>query len=74
MKHQILVRPGAAGVEGEIEIPPGQYFMMGDNRDNSRDSRYFGPVPEDHLVGKAFMIWMNWDDGVDWERIGQTID
>ena len=42
--------------------PPGHYFMMGDNRDNSDDSRYWGFVPDDHIRGQAFFIWFNWDD------------
>ena len=44
------------------KVPPGHYFMMGDNRDNSDDSRYWGFVPDDHIRGKAFFIWFNWDD------------
>ena len=52
-------------------VPAGHYFMMGDNRDQSSDSRYWGFVPDDHVKGRAFLVWMNFND---FKRIGNGIE
>ena len=60
--HDILLHPlGHSRELSKTTIPEGHYFVMGDNRSHSSDSRFWGYVPEDYILGKAIGIWMHWD-------------
>jgi signal peptidase I len=61
---------------GPVTVPPGQVFVMGDNRDHSFDSRFWGFVPYEDIKGKAFMIYWSWDGAdswVRWSRLGNVV-
>ncbi|RVU30814.1 signal peptidase I [Neptunomonas marina] len=62
VQHEIYNDVQAPNRVGQWTVPEGKYFVVGDNRDNSNDSRYWGYVPDELLVGKAFAVWMHWPE------------
>lgn len=61
IEHQLYIDKTMPRQPAEWVVPEGKYFMVGDNRDNSNDSRFWGFVPDELIVGKAFAVWMHWE-------------
>jgi len=75
VKHEILRKPFSIR-DGQWTVPKHMYFALGDNRNNSRDSRFWGFIPQSYLIGRAAIIWWSWDaekGAPRWGRIGQLI-
>lgn len=76
IKHGIYQIPNKEKDDFDVIVPEGNYFMMGDNRDDSADSRFWGFMPEENIIGKATHVLISWDTithPVRWERIAEKI-
>ncbi len=74
--HDIYIDPKDSPVDFDVTVPNGHYFVLGDNRDASADSRFWGYLPEENLRGRAFFVWMSWNNKkhtIRWENIGHIL-